>query len=133
MNNESRGTLGRNALFLVLTYAATFAAAQVTERLIGAESLIPLAAMMVVQIIAFVVAPRVGARAAGYLVAIFAATLVAEFVIQIAYGVKSLHSAPVHYAVALAAAVGAGFGTVLSRGPSVASRNASAISTQTAR
>lgn len=133
MRSTAFGTLGRNALFLILTYVATFLAVQATQRVVGPESLAPLASMMLVQIVAFVIAPRVGARAAGYLVGLFGATLIAEFVIQTAYGVKSIHSAPVHYAVMLAAALGTGFGALLTRKSSTTTKDASEPSPQSAR
>jgi len=132
MKTTSFGTLGRSALFLIVTYAAMFVAVQVTQKFVSDESLAPVAAMMLVQVAALVIARRMGARAAAYLVGGFAATLLSELLIQGVYGVHSLHSAPVHYAVALAAGFGVGVGVLVAREPST-NRTASEHSPQAVR
>jgi hypothetical protein len=118
MHTASFGSPVRNVLLLIITYATTFVAVQATQRFVTEESLAPIASMMLVQIVALAIARRVGARAAGYVVGCFSSTLLGEFVIQAIYGVKSIHSAPVHYAVLLAAALGIGVGALVTREPS---------------
>ena len=99
----------RNVGILVLTYALAFIAVQASQRL-SSDWRITDFAFLVADLAGIVCAMIFRARIAAYVIAVFAVSQASELVLHSIYGIRSVQSAPVHFAVMLAAALGLGLG-----------------------
>ena len=112
------GSVARNLLVIVSAFLLSLSVVWILQRFVAADSLIPSGGALVIHVAGLVVAMRVSARGAAYLVGAVSAFETSEFVIHLVYGVGRIQSAPVHYAVWLAAAFGILIGALVKRAKS---------------
>lgn len=103
-----------NILPLVLMYAISFGLVQIVQRSSGGAMLSEAGTVLGI-VVAAMLAWRLQARAALYLLALFFAWTGAELIAQLRYGVYAVNGGPLHVTVALASLLGIVVGSIVSR------------------
>jgi hypothetical protein len=109
------GSIARNLLVIVSALILSLAAISILQRFVAADSLLPSGGALAIHVASLIVAMRLSARGAAYLIGAVSAFEASELLIQLVYGVGRIQSAPVHYAVWLAAAFGLLVGVLVKR------------------
>jgi hypothetical protein len=113
--------IGRNVLVLAAAYAALFLTIRMAEKLSPGWMLEDVASVGVL-LAALAAAVVLRTRPAAYVTAAFAAFEVSELVFHSLYGIRSVQSGPVHFAVLAAGAMGIALGAFIRSDPKMALR-----------
>jgi hypothetical protein len=111
MNNYVHAT-GLTLASLAAFYVLSFLGVQVGERWLGGWPATEIA-LVLAEGVAAVVALRLRARIAAYVVLGFAAYTASELVVHLIYGIRAAQGAPTHFAVMGAGVIGVALGAIV--------------------